>query len=304
MSKKLTFAIMGATGHIGRNLTEELLKRGHKVHALGRDIHKLGELKAKGAEIFSGNFTDNSFLTKGFKGCQAVFSFLPPGYTADDMEVLREKTSEAIVQALAHTKITHVLNLSSIGGNLLSGAGPINELHRQEERLNLMPNMNVLHFRPSFFMENFEAFLPGIKSSGVMASALKADLAIPMVATQDIALKIADLLEDLKFTGSSVFEFTGPEEVTMEEAAKIIGKAMGKPDLKYKHLYYEQAEEAMISSGMKHQLAKLMLEMYRGFNEGIIMPTQKLTAAHKGKTTLKEFAKTLAHSDRTRKKAA
>ena len=31
---KFTFAIMGATGHIGHALTEELLKKGHKVRAL------------------------------------------------------------------------------------------------------------------------------------------------------------------------------------------------------------------------------------------------------------------------------
>lgn len=86
--KKFTFAIIGATGHIGHDLTEELLKKGHKVRALGRDAHKLQLLKKKGAETLSGDFTDAALLLKAFKGCHAVFSFLPPGYNANDMEVL------------------------------------------------------------------------------------------------------------------------------------------------------------------------------------------------------------------------
>lgn len=289
-----TYAIMGATGNIGHLLTEELLKKGHKVRALGRDAHKLQGLKSKGAEIFSADFTNMSLLTKAFQGCHAIFSFIPPGYTADDMEVLREKTAEATVQAIAKANVSHILNLSAVGAHLSSGTGPIKELHRQEERLNLVPNLNVLHFRPAFFMENLLWTLPTIRDSKNIAMSLKGDLPIPMVATQDIAFKIATLLDALKFTGSSVFEFVGPKELTMIEAAKIIGKAIGKSDLKYEQLSYEQDEKRSVDAGMKHQVARLMVEMYKAFNERKIVPTQELTSDHKGKTSFEEFAKEIA----------
>jgi uncharacterized protein YbjT (DUF2867 family) len=295
---------MGATGHIGHVLTEELLKKGHKVRALGRDEHKLQELKVKGAEVISGDFTDHNLLAKAFKGCHAVFSFLPPGYTADDIEVFRDRTGDAIALAIAKAKISHVLNLSSIGGNLPSGTGPVKELHLQEQRLNTLPNVNILHFRPSYFMENLLGFLPSIKSSGTISTLLKADFPIPMVATRDIGLKIAELLDTLKFTGTSVFEFSGPKDVTMAEATKAIGKAIGKPDLKYVQISSQQAEKELIASGMKHQIAKMMVEMYMAFNEGKIRFTQKLTAEHKGKTTIEEFAKIFSQLSRAGRKAA
>ncbi len=302
---KSTFAIMGATGQIGRYLTEELLKKGHKVRALGQDEHKLQELKAKGAEIIAGDVTEDvNSLTKAFQGCHAIFSFIPPGYTAGDMEVFRDKLAEATIQAIAKAKISHVLNLSAIGAHLSSGTGPIKELHRQEERLNLIPNVNVLHFRPAFFMENLLWTLPGIKSSGNISMSLKGELAIPMVATRDIALKAAELLDTLKFTGSTVFEFIGPREITMDDATKIIGKAMDKPDLKYIQLSYETHEKRMIESGMKHQVAHLLVEMWRAFNEGKIAPSQQLTPDHRGKTTLDEFSKEIAQIYRSTKKAA
>jgi uncharacterized protein YbjT (DUF2867 family) len=301
---KSTFAIMGATGHIGHYLTQELLKKGHKVRALGRDEHKLQELKAKGAEMISGDFTDINLLTKAFQGCRAVFTFIPPGYDASDMEVARDQLAEATIQAIAKAKITHVLNLSSMGAYLPSGTGPIKELHRQEERLNLIPNLNVLHLRPSFFMENLFWTLPSIKHSGNIAMSLKEDLPIPMIATRDIAFKAAQFLDALKFTKSAVFEFIGPQEMTMKEAAKVIGKAIGKPDVKYVQLSYEQDEKRMIDSGMKHQVAHLMVEMWRAFNEGKIASTQQLTPEHKGKTTLDEFSKEIAQAYRLPKKAA
>lgn len=300
---KFTFAIMGATGHIGHVLTEELLKKGHKVRALGRDGHKLKELKAKGAEVHSGNFTDEKLLAKAFKGCNAVFTFIPPDHEGD-VEVFKDHTSEAIAHALVKAKISHVVNLSSMGANLSSGTGLIKALHLNEERLNSVPNLNVLHFRPNFFMENLLSYLPNNKNSGSIVTPIKADLYIPMVATHDIALKIAEFLNTLKFTGSSVFEFVGPHEVTMKEATKIIGKALGKPNLKYVQVSYQEAEEAMIDSGMKHQLAKLLVDMCKAFNEGKIKATQQLTAEHKGKTTFEEFAKNLSHTYRSSKKAA
>jgi uncharacterized protein YbjT (DUF2867 family) len=301
---KYTFAIVGASGQIGHVLTEELLNKGHKVHAVGRDAHKLQDLKDKGAEILSGDFTDSALLAKAFKGCHAVLSFIPPAYNAYDFEVYRDRAGEAIAQGIAKAKISHVLNLSSVGANLHSGTGPIKELHLQEERLNSLPNLNVLHFRANYFMENLLQFLPNIKGSGMVASCLNADLAIPMVATRDIGLKMAEFLNTLKFTGSSVFDFCGPRAITIAEAINVIGKAIGKPKLKYEQISYEQAEKELIASGMKHQIAKLWVEMIRGFNEGIIVPTQKLTAGHKGKITIEEFAKTFSHMYRSTKKAA
>jgi uncharacterized protein YbjT (DUF2867 family) len=302
--KKFTVAITGATGHIGHDLTEELLKKGHKVRALGRDEHKLQQFKTKGAEIFSGEPTDSAFLFKAFKGCDAVFSLIPPGYDASDMEVLRDETGEAICQAIAKAKISHVINLSSVGADLPSGTGPIKVLHRMEEKLNSIENLNLLHFRPNFFMENLLGFLPSIKKSGITSSSLKADLPIPMIATRDIALKVAEFFDTLKFTGSSFFDFAGPRDITMEEATKAIGKAIGKSDLKYVQLPYQRAEEEMIASGMHHQIAKLMVEMQKSFNERKIRPTQKLTADHKGKTTIEEFSKIFAQIYNSAKKAA
>ena len=47
-------AVMGATGHTGKKITEALLKAGERVRALGRSETKLAELKRAGAETLAG----------------------------------------------------------------------------------------------------------------------------------------------------------------------------------------------------------------------------------------------------------
>jgi len=282
---------MGATGHIGRILAETLLKKGHAVRAIGRDKEKLDKLAGKGAEIFSSSFDDVAGLTKAFVGSDAVFCLLPPGYAVDDYGPFQDKVGEAIKQALIKSNIHYVLNLSSLDADKPEGTGPIKGLYRHEKRLNSIPNLNVLHFRPGFFMENLLMSIPLIKSSGKIGSPLRSDLSIPMIATYDVGLKAAEILQALNFSKQSVFDMAGPRELTMEEASLAIGKAIGLHQLEYVQLSFQDAEKGMLSMGMKPKMAKLMLEMYQAMNDKKIMQ-QHLTSEHRGKTTMEEFAKT------------
>jgi uncharacterized protein YbjT (DUF2867 family) len=125
-----------------------------------------------------------------------------------------------------------------------------------------------------------------------------------VIATRDIGVKAAEFLNALKFKGSSVFELVGPKAITMTQATRIIGKAIGKPDLKYVQLSDQKAEEALLAAGMTHQVIKLYLEMNRGFNEGKFAPTQKMTPDHTGMTTFEEFAQVFSQIYRSTKKAA
>ncbi len=143
-----TYAIMGATGHIGQVLTQELLQRGHRVKALGRNEDKLNALWAKGAEkVPVDTFEDAATLTKAFEGVDAVFSLIPPGGSEDDLGAYQDKVSAAITEAVKATKVPYVVNLSSLGAQLPDGTGPIKGLYRHEQRLNTLQDTHVLHLR-------------------------------------------------------------------------------------------------------------------------------------------------------------
>ena len=284
---KRTYAIMGATGQIGHVVAEELLKRGHGVRALGRNKTKLSALEFKGAETRTVPFDDTSALTRTFEGVSAVFSMIPPEYGADDFGAYQDRTGEAIATALKQAKVAYVVNLSSIGAHLSEGTGPIKGLGRHEKRLNAIPGLNVVHFRPAYFMENQLWSIRTIKQHGINGSPLSGDLPIPMVVTRDIGAKAAELLDRLEFRSHTVVEFIGPRPVTLNETTAILGRAIGKPDLKYVQFPYAEAEKTMLGMGMKPSIVALMIEMQRSFNEGRVMPEGKPVS---GKTTIEEFA--------------
>ncbi len=291
MAKKV-IAVLGATGHIGTVLTEELLKKGHEVRALGRDAGKLAALAAKGAKTTSVGFDDADGLAAAFKGADAAFTMIPPSYGEQEFAAYQDRTGEAIARALGKAGVKHVVDLSSVGAQHPSGTGPIAGLHRQEKRLEKIPGLNVLHLRASYFMENHFWSISTIKTANINGSPIHVDLKFSQVATADIGRKIAELLDKSDWKGRVVVEFGGPRELTLTEATTVLGKAIGKPDLKYVEFPYEEAEKAMAGTGMPPKTAALMVDMYRGFNEGRCVPETPIK--ERGAVTLEDFARGFA----------
>lgn len=293
-NRKRTYAVMGATGHIGRIVAERLLKTGSQVHVIGRSAERLKGLVNQGAISHTGAFDDVHVLTGAFTGVDGVFAMIPPDYTTGDYLAYQDRVGSAIARALQTTGVHYIVNLSSIGAHLSEKTGPIRGLHKQEARLNDIKDLHVVHLRPAYFMENLLWSIPTIQSLGINGSPLKGDLPIPMVATRDIGAKAASFLADLQFRGHTAFEFFGPRPVTMQEATTVLGKAIGKPDLQYVQFPYEEAEKAMLAAGMKPDVVGLFIEMNRSFNDSLIQPTHPLTRDHLGTTGIETFAKDFA----------
>ena len=288
-----TFTILGATGQIGHVLTEELLKSGHRVKAIGRNGVKLEALKNKGAQIISIDISDVNGLTKAFFGSDAAFVMIPPNFQADDFLGYQDRTGEAIRDAIQRSSVKKVLNLSSTGAQHADKTGPIQGLHRQEQRLNALSDVDVLHFRAAYFMQNIYGSIPEIQKEGTLSSPVKGDLPMWMVSTDDIGRKIADILSSLHFKGRSVFEFAGPAQLTQIAVARILGDAIGR-DVKYVQIGYDVAEKAMLDAGLKLSLAKAFVEMQRASNDGLTAFVEAPGPDHRGNITFEEFARTLA----------
>src|SRR5437879_8631209 len=63
-----------AVGGIGRNLSEFLLARGHKVRALVRREDKRAEaLRRLGADVVEGDLTDLSSMHRAIEGCGRIY---------------------------------------------------------------------------------------------------------------------------------------------------------------------------------------------------------------------------------------
>lgn len=287
---------MGATGHIGHTIVNELLKRGHAVRALGRNEKKMKELLDKGAEIYLSDFDDVKILTEAFKDTYAIFTMIPPSNKESDYLAFQDHVGDAICTAIKNSGVKHVVNLSSLGANHENGTGPIKGLHKLEKKLDGLKNLSFLvHLRPGYFMENLNGYVPMILEQGVITSVFRENVEISMVATRDIGWKAADFMDSTAPQPHLIFEFVGPKMLTMPQATQILGKAFDRPDLRYKKISFEEERKRMLASGAPSKVVDLMLEMYKAFDDGMIKPTQELKKSHHGITSLEEYAQMLVH---------
>jgi len=203
------------------------------VRAVGREAKRLKALVELGAEGCIGEMQDTPFLTQAFHGAEAVFTLIPPTANEPDFRAYQNRIGESLAEAIEKSGVGFVVNLSSLGAHLPAKTGPIMGLRDHEERLNALKGVRSVHLRPTYFMENLLTGIPIIKGMGVMGSPLKPLLSLPMIATRDIAAAAAQILTSAPPKGGSVRELLGPRDYTLNEATAILGKAIGKPDLKY-----------------------------------------------------------------------
>ena len=290
---KAPFAVCGATGNIGSKIVRSLLEAGEPVRAVARERVRLGPLAAKGAEAWPGNLEDPAFLEKAFTGARGVFALIPPKLDAPDFHIYQERIGDSILAALEKARIPRLVFLSSIGAHLSEGNGPIRGLHDFEEKSKKLRDAAIVHLRPAYFMENHLWIISVIREHGINGSPVRHDVPIPMVATRDIADRAAKLLLEGTLSGHAVRYLLGPRDLTLKEATQIIGREIGKPDLRYVQFPEEEARKAMAGMGMSESVIDAFLEMERGFNEGRIRPTRERSPENTTPTTLEEFARTV-----------
>ncbi len=283
------YVILGATGHTGSVAAEKLLAAGQKVRVVGRDAKRLQQFSQKGAEPVVADATDAAALEKAFAGARAVYALIPPNIGAPDVRAYQEKVTDATTAAIQKSGIGHVVLLSSTGADKASGTGPVQGLHSFEEKLESIRGLNVISLRAGYFMENLLAQAGIIPSLGLMATPLRADLALPMIATGDIGAAAADLLAKLDFSGKQTRELLGARNVSYAEAAKVIGGAIGKPDLTYRQVPGPQVKSAMMQMGMSESMVDLILEMCEALNSGHMKPLEPRSAQNTTATTIETF---------------
>jgi uncharacterized protein YbjT (DUF2867 family) len=285
-------AITGATGNIGSKITADLLSKKQNVRCIARTADNLKNLAVKGAEIEAVSLDDTAALAKAFTGVDAVFAMIPPHYQAPDFIGFQNAVGASIAKAVETSGVKYVVNLSSQGAHLPDKTGPIKGLHDQEERLNRLKGVNILHLRPTYFMENLLETIDMIKQMNIMGSALRGDLKMPMIATRDIAGFAAERLLKKDFLGMTVRDLLGQRDLSMNEAAEIIGKKIGISGLRYVQFSYEDTEKALVDMGFSPDVAGLFIEMSKAINEGLINTPR--TKENTTDTSMEEFAEIFA----------
>jgi uncharacterized protein YbjT (DUF2867 family) len=241
----------------------------------------------KGAEAFIADWSDAAALTKAFNGAHAAYLMLPPAKSREN----QEQESTAIAQAVKESGIRYAVHLSSYGAQVPEGTGPVTGLHSSEQKLNAISDLNVLHLRAAYFMENNLKSIGMIHGMGVLGNALLPDLKLPMIATPDVGDYATQRLLHLDFAGKQARELLGDRDLSMTEATAVIGRAIGKSDLEYKQLPYDLVEQALTQMGIPPKGAAMYVEMYKAINTGVLVPLEPRSPENTTPTSFETFVR-------------
>jgi len=283
------YVITGATGYTGSVAADKLLATGAKVRVIGRDAKRLERFTNRGAEGIVADVTDEAALEKALSGARAVYAVMPPNISAPDVRAYQERVTDSLASAIRKNGIPYAVVLSSTGADKSYGTGPVMGLHSLEKKLESINGLNFLSLRCGYFMENLLPQAGIIQSLGFMAGPVRVDVPLPMIYTRDIGEAAAESLLKLDFVGMQTQELLGARHVTYAEAAKIIGTAIGKPDLTYRQVPATVLKPAMMQMGMSSNMVDLLLEMSDGLNTGHMKSQEPRSARNTTATTLETF---------------
>jgi uncharacterized protein YbjT (DUF2867 family) len=295
----MNIVITGSLGNIGRPLTEELVQKGHSVTVISSKIAKQKDIEALGAKASIGSMTDADFLIKTFTGADIVYLM----EAWEGIGSIFDKEVDFIAgfhlignnykQAIETSEVKKIVHLSSVGAHSATGYGSLSAHYDVENILKQLPNdVSIKFMRPVGFYTNLFRSMQSIKEKGAIVSNYGGDTKEPWVSPLDIASAIIEEMES-PFEGRKI-RYVASDEVSPNEVAKILGEAIGNPDLKWIEISDEQMLEGMLAMGVNPEIANGMVAMQASQRSGLLFEDFYRNKPTFGKVKLTDFAKQFA----------
>ncbi|MER7822548.1 NAD(P)H-binding protein [Streptomyces sp. NPDC096097] len=223
--------VTGATGNVGRPLTQALAAAGEQVTAVSRHRGQVPD----GVRHLSADLAEPALLAPALVGAKALFLLLSGNLHAPDAR------PTDIIDLAAASGVRRVVLLSS-QGVATRPFGPSRVAMRgvEDALRNSGPDWAVL--RPGGFASNALAWAESVRARGTVAAPF-GDVGVPVVDPADIAAVAAACLLEDKHTGG-VYELTGPEVITPRRQARAIAAALGSP-VRFHELTRDEAKAGM-----------------------------------------------------------
>jgi len=222
-----TILITGATGHQGGAVARALLAGGHKVRALTRkpEGEAARALADKGAEIVRGDLDDEASLSKALAGTWGVFGVQNTWEAGVEGE---ERQGKRLAELARRAGVEHYVYTSVASAHRRTGIPHFDNKWRVEQTVRALGFPSYAILRPVFFMENFlSPFFKPALDQGKLAVALRADTPLQMIAVGDIGAYGRLVFEKAESFAGRELDIAG-DELTMPEAARVLGAAMKK----------------------------------------------------------------------------
>ena len=300
--------VTGSLGNVSKPLTKLLADQGHNVTVISSDPKKQAAIESLKATAAIGSIEDAGFLTKTFKSADAVYAMIPMPFTDTDPQNYLAKMAANYVKAIKQAAVPRVVAMSGWAADLIPGE------NAEDVFTEGLKNTSITILRPASFYNNFYQSMGLIRGKGLLGkfltlrySGLKAlltgrtgllmgnccgDDRTVFVSPRDIADAIAEELVALP--DHTTIRYVGSEEMTCNEAATIIGAAVGKPWLKWVRITDKQMLQGLKMAKLPEKLAELLVAMQAVMHNGKPLENFHRNNPKMGKIKLADFAKEFA----------
>ena len=218
----MTILVTGATGRVGRQVVDQLVKRGAPVRVLTRDPSK-AKFPA-GVDVVQGDLLDIGSLRAAFDGISSLF--LLNAVTGDEFTqaILTLNTArEAGVKRVVYLSVIHADRFVNV---------PHFAVKFGAERMLQQMGFSATVLRPSYFIDNDQTIKDVVLNHGVYPMPIGSK-GLAMVDTRDIAEVAAiELLRRDQAPATlpnETINLVGPDTLTGPEVAAIWSDALGRP---------------------------------------------------------------------------
>lgn len=255
------------TGTIGRQVLENVLRSGEPIRVIVRDPARLPSQIRNRVEVVQGSHGDGDVVNKAFKGADSVFWLVPPDFRADNAMAAYLDFTRPACEAFKSQQVKRVVAVSALGRGWPKDTGLVTASLAMDD---LIASTGV-SFRaltmPSF-MDNILVQIEAIKNQGAFYSPISADRKLPTCATRDIAAVAAKLLLDHTWSGQTDVPILGPEDLSMNDMARIMTEVLGKP-VRFQQIPFDAFKARLTGYGMSEAMAQAMVDMMVAKNEGL-----------------------------------
>ncbi|MFK0245969.1 NAD(P)H-binding protein [Amycolatopsis azurea] len=238
--------VTGATGNIGRPLTEALVEAGEQVTTVSRHA---APAPVGGRHVVA-DLADPAGLEPALAGAKALFLLL-----SGDLHATGAKPADIVGQAVANG-VRRVVLLSTLGV-ATRPFGTTRVAMRALEDVVRLSGVDWAILRPGGFASNALWWAESVRSRQEVAAPF-GDTGVPIIDPADIGEVAAACLLDDRHLGE-VYELTGPAVITPREQAAALAGVLGSP-VRFHELTRAEARAGMVRS-MPAELADDTLDI-------------------------------------------
>jgi uncharacterized protein YbjT (DUF2867 family) len=261
--------ITSPTGNIGRQVLDAVLQTNIAVRVIARDPRHLPDQVRDRVEVVAGSHGDADVVDAAFAGADAVFWLVPPAPQATDVHAAYVGFSQAAAQAFGTHGVKRVVGISALGRGtpLAAHAGLVTASLAMDDLICATGVAYRALTMPSF-MDNLLRQVPAIKAQGAIFGPINGATRMPFCATRDIAAVAARLLLDTGWRDQREVAVLGPEDLSFDDMAGIIGEVLGKP-VRYQQIPFAAYQARFVEMGMSEAFAQAMTDMAMAKDAGL-----------------------------------